>query len=138
MQLDHVTVRTRNLAAAKAFFLNLFELEEKPRPKAIQHIPGHWLFRDDRPLVHLVAAAGYGYDSSAEAIDHVGIRLDNYQSMRARLDHLGIPYSLMDLAEIEERRIFFRVPGGVLLEAVFSEVVPPKRLEQAPKGTTRK
>ena len=124
MHLDHVTIRTRNLSAAKAFFLKLFELEEKPRPKEIRHIPGHWLFCGDRPLVHLVASVGYGFDGSAEAIDHVAIRLENYEVFRSRLDHLGIRYSLMDLAEIEERRIFFRAPGGVLLEAVFLEPLP--------------
>jgi glyoxylase I family protein len=30
----------------------------------------------------------------------------------------------MDLAELQERRLFFRAPGGPLLEAVFSESVP--------------
>jgi len=30
----------------------------------------------------------------------------------------------MDLVDIQERRLFFRAPGGPLLEAVFSEAVP--------------
>ena len=133
MQLDHVTIRTSNLKETKAFFLKVFDLEEKPRPKAIEHIPGHWLFRDNRPLVHLVGSAGYGLDGSAEAIDHVGIRLENYSVFRTKLDRFGIRYSLMDLAEISERRIFFRAPGGILLEAVFSQPVPtntPSRVVQ--------
>ncbi len=133
MQLDHVTIRTGNLKEMKAFFLKVFDLKETPRPKAIERIPGHWLFRDNRPLVHLIGSAGYGLDGSAEAIDHVGIRLQNYSAFRTKLDRFGIRYSLMDLAEISERRIFFRAPGGILLEAVFCEPVPtntPSRMVQ--------
>ena len=39
-ELDHVTIRTRDLAVTREFFLNVFELEEKVRPAAIQRIPG--------------------------------------------------------------------------------------------------
>ena len=35
-----------------------------------------------------------------------------------------VRYSLMDLAELQERRVFFHAPGGPLLEGVFSEPVP--------------
>lgn len=56
-------------------------------------------------------------------IDHVGLRLNGYAEFRARLDRLGIRYSLMDLADIQERRVFLQTPGGSLLEAVFSEPV---------------
>lgn len=106
MQLDHATIRTRNLSAAKAFFPKRFDLKEKPRPKEIRYSPGHWLFCADRPLVPLVAAAGNGRDGSVEAIDHVGIRLDNYRTPRGKLDHPGIRHSLIDPAAIEERRVF--------------------------------
>jgi glyoxylase I family protein len=127
MHLDHVTIRTRNLSAAREFFLQLFDLREGSRPQAIRRIPGHWLYTGDRPLVHIIGtnrpvtpAAAEG----AEAFDHVGFRLDGYTAFRAKLERLGIPYSTMDLADIDERRLFFRAPGGPLLEAVFSEPVP--------------
>ena len=41
-----------------------------------------------------------------------------------KLKRLGVRYSLMDLAELQERRVFFHAPGGPLLEGVFSEPVP--------------
>jgi glyoxylase I family protein len=47
-----------------------------------------------------------------------------YSEFRGKLDRLGIQYSTMDLADLGERRLFFRTPGGPLLEAVFSEPVP--------------
>ena len=125
MKLDHVTIRTRDLQATRSFFLSVFDLREGERPLAIQRrIPGHWLYSEGHPLVHIIVSQGYGIDRSAEAIDHVGLRMEGYADFRKKLDRLGIRYSTMDLADLEERRLFFRAPGGPLLEAVFSEPVP--------------
>jgi len=124
MKLDHVTIRTRDLQATRSFFLTVFDLKEGERPLAIRRIPGHWLYSEGHPLVHIIGSQGSGFDRSAEAIDHVGLRLEDYAEFRSKLDQLGIHYSTMDLADIGERRLFFRAPGGPLLEAVFSEPVP--------------
>jgi catechol 2,3-dioxygenase-like lactoylglutathione lyase family enzyme len=124
MKLDHVTIRTRDLQAARSFFLRVFDLEEGERPLAIKRIPGHWLYSEGHPLVHIIGSQGSGVDRSADAIDHVGLRLERYAEFRSKLDQLGIHYSTMDLADLGERRLFFRAPGGPLLEAVFSEPVP--------------
>ena len=124
MKLDHVTIRTRDLQAARSFFLKVFDLKEGERPLAIHRIPGHWLYSEGHPLVHIIGSQGYGNDRSAEAIDHVGFRMQGYAEFRNKLDLLGIRYSTMDLADLGERRLFFRAPGGPLLEAVFSEPVP--------------
>jgi catechol 2,3-dioxygenase-like lactoylglutathione lyase family enzyme len=123
MKLDHVTIRTRDLQATRSFFLTLFDLEEGERPRAIQRIPGHWLYSEGHPLVHIIGSQGYGIDRAAEAIDHVGLRLEGYAEFRKKLDQLGIRHTPMDLADLQERRLSFRAPGGPLLEAVFSEPV---------------
>jgi catechol 2,3-dioxygenase-like lactoylglutathione lyase family enzyme len=124
MHLDHVTIRTRDLPATRSFFLTVFDLEEGERPLAIRRIPGHWLYSAGHPLVHIIGAQGNAIDRAAEAIDHVGFRMEGYADFRKKLDRLGIHYSPMDLADLQERRLFFRAPGGPLLEAVFSEPVP--------------
>ena len=126
MNLDHVTIRTPDLQTTRSFFLTVFDLEEGERPAALRRIPGHWLYSGGHPLVHIigVGAQGNGIDRAAEAIDHVGFRLEGYGAFRKKLDQLGIPYLPMDLADIQERRLFFHAPGGPLLEAVFSEAVP--------------
>ena len=112
MKLDHVTIRTRDMSAAREFFLKVFDLKEGARPQAIQRIPGHWLYADGRPIVHIIATNRTGQADGAEAIDHVGIRLDGYADFRAKLERLGVRYSTMDLADIDERRLFFRTPGA--------------------------
>jgi glyoxylase I family protein len=124
MNLDHVTIRTRDLEATRSFLLTVFDLEEGPRPLAIRRIPGHWLYSEGHPLVHIIGSQGDKVDRSAEAIDHVGLRMKGYAEFRKKLDQLRIRYSTMDLADLQERRLFFHAPGGPLLEAVFSEPVP--------------
>lgn len=130
MQLDHITLRTRDLPGTRDFFLTVFDLEERPRPKAIQRIPGHWLYAGDQPLVHLIGSRGFGMDGAAEAIDHVGIRLKGYTEFRVKLERLAVPYSTMDLPEIGERRLFFCTPSGPLLEAVFADEPEDKDASQ--------
>ncbi|WZK91513.1 glyoxalase (plasmid) [Aliisedimentitalea scapharcae] len=129
MQLDHITIRTCNLPEARAFFLSVFpDLEERPRPRVIRKIPGHWLYVGSDPIVHLIGSAGGHLDRGGEAWDHIGFRLQGYAEFRKRLELLSIPYSQMDLPELDERRLFFRTPGGPVIEAVFHE--PRKEEDQ--------
>lgn len=122
MHLDHVTLRTRDLAGTRNFLIQVLNLEERPRPLVIQRLlPGHWLYADDQPLFHLIPGHGNGQDGNCEAIDHVGIHMEGYSEFLKKLDSLDVPFSLMDVPELNERRVFFRTPGGPLLEAVFSE-----------------
>ena len=130
MHLDHVTIRTHDIAGTRAFFETVFDLKEGERPQAIQRIPGHWLYAEGRPLVHIIGSNGMGLSHPAEAIDHVGFRLEGYADFWAKLERLGIRYSTMDLADLQERRLFFRAPGGPLLEAVFSESVPEEDIDE--------
>ncbi|MBB4095297.1 glyoxalase [Ochrobactrum pecoris] len=123
MQLDHVTLRTRNIPATRDFFIKLFGMMPGERPAQIQRIPGCWLYSEGHPLVHIIGSFGSHLDCASEAIDHVGFRLNGYADFRSRLERLDIRYSTMDLADIQERRLFFRAPGGPLLEAVFAEPI---------------
>ncbi len=121
--LDHVTIRSSSLAATRSFFVELFDLREGPRPQAISRIPGHWLYADGRPIVHIIAGGGVSgmRAIAADAIDHVAFRRDDIADFKARLARLRIPYSEMELEELRERRIFVRAPGGPLIEVVFRE-----------------
>ena len=124
MQLDHVPVRTRDIAAARDFFMRVFDLKPGDRPQLVQRIPGCWLHAGDAPIVHVIGAHGHGFDRAPEAVDHVGLRMAGHADFRARLDRLAISYQRVDLADRGERRLFFRAQGGPLLEAVFAEPAP--------------
>jgi catechol 2,3-dioxygenase-like lactoylglutathione lyase family enzyme len=117
--LDHVTLRTRDLEGAKAFFETVLGLEVGYRPAF--PFPGYWLYAAGQPIVHLIPGQGGPVDRSGETIDHVAFRLDGHEAMGLKLDRLSIPYSQMDLPELGERRFFIRTPTGILLELVFRD-----------------
>lgn len=131
MQLDHVTLRTRNITATRDFFIQVFDMVPGPRPCQLQRIPGCWLYSEGHPVVHIIGSFGNHLDCASEAIDHVGFKLSGYAGFRSRLERVGIRYSTMDLADVQERRLFFRAPGGPLLEAVFAEAVPDEKTPPA-------
>jgi glyoxylase I family protein len=121
MHIDHVTIRTRDITTTRDFFVDLFDLKEGTRPQAIHRILGFWLYANDRPIVHIIGSHGGNGEPQSEAIDHVGLKLEGYDAFRKKLEDRNIRYSAMDIPELSERRLFFHAPGGVLLEAVFSE-----------------
>lgn len=129
MYIDHATFRSGDMEATRDFFILVFDLQPGARPGLIRNnIPGYWLYAQDKPLVHIIPASDGGYPLPAaalkESIDHVAFHLEGYGAFLEKLEGLGFHYSLMDLPDIEERRIFIRAPGGQLIESVFSETVP--------------
>src|SRR5258708_34622904 len=102
MKLDHVTIRTRDLQATRNFFLTVFDLKEGERPLAIHRIPGHWLYSEGHPLVHISGSQGYGIDRSATAIDHGGMRRGGHHTFRNKLDQFDIRSTPMGLGDICE------------------------------------
>jgi catechol 2,3-dioxygenase-like lactoylglutathione lyase family enzyme len=115
--LDHVTLRTKDLEGAKAFFETVLGLEVGYRPAFA--FPGYWLYADGRPIVHLIPGQGGPVDRAGETIDHVAFRLNDHEGMRRKLDRLSIPYSQMDLPELGERSLFIRTPTAIRVELVF-------------------
>ena len=51
MRLDHINVRTDDLESVKQAFTDLLGLAEGERPSFSS--PGHWLYGEGRPIVHL-------------------------------------------------------------------------------------
>lgn len=119
MHLDHATLRTSDLTTTRGFFMDLFDLTEGTRPAVIRRIPDHWLYAGDEPVIHLIGGPHAGPGS--DRWDHVGFRLKGYAAFRDKLERMHIPYSPMDLPDIDERRLFFHAPSGALIEAVFRD-----------------
>jgi catechol 2,3-dioxygenase-like lactoylglutathione lyase family enzyme len=117
--LDYVTLQTKDLDAARAFFETVLGLEVGYRPAF--PFPGYWVYAAGRPVVHLIPGQGDPVDRTGETIYQVAVRLDDHEALRLKLDRLSIPYSRMDVPELGERRLFIRTPTGILLELVFSD-----------------
>lgn len=123
MHIDHTTLRTTNIEATRDFFLTVFDLTIGKRPENIERsIPGYWLYADGNPIVHIIKADirfHQSKNSATEEIDHTAFFMSGFSEFKSKLDKLGIEYSLMELKDIDEKRIFLHTPTGILLETVF-------------------
>lgn len=121
MKIDHVTLRTADLEGTKTFLINVLGLSVGYRPPF--SFPGYWLYEGQEPIVHLIPGGGAKPGRNSEFIDHAGFRMSDYSGVKARLVEQKLPFQTMDLADLNERRLFIHTPGGILLELVFREEV---------------
>jgi len=70
--LDHINIRTADLAATKAFFVDILGLSDGWRPNVSR--PGAWLYSGERALVHLSQADGPVTPSKGSSLDHFACR----------------------------------------------------------------
>ena len=120
MHIEHIAIRSHDLTATRHFFEQVLGLRTGYRPKSLEHIPGYWLYTNDQPIVHLIGGQRPTAASSTHGIDHVGLRLADYPALLTRLNQHGVVYQVTEQPELNEYRVFFRVPGGPVLEAVFA------------------
>jgi glyoxylase I family protein len=122
MHIDHTTLRTAHLKETCDFMVRVFDLVVGPRPAVIEaNIRGFWLYWKDAPIVHLIESQQFGEPTGAgaEAIDHTAFFMEDYEGFKQKLTKMRVPFSLMNLPDIGERRIFLHTPTGILLETVF-------------------
>ncbi|TDV15710.1 extradiol dioxygenase [Paraburkholderia caballeronis] len=120
MQLDHATIVTPDLAATVLFFTRVAGLTDGPRPPF--GVPGHWLYSDRRPVLHLVQATLAGRDErSAPRIDHIAFRVGSageWSSLIERLNRDGIAYQIAHVPLTGERQLFVRLATSIVIEFV--------------------
>ena len=121
MQLDHVTIVTPDLEAARRFFRDVAGLDEGPRPPF--RVDGYWFYAGGRPAIHLIdatvpaAAAAF----TAPRIDHLALRIASADEWSALLDRLrahGVCYQCADVPLSAERQLFVALAPGVVVEFV--------------------
>lgn len=90
-RLDHVNVRTANLAAMTAWYEDVLGMISGPRPDFA--FPGAWLYVGDTAAVHLV---GVQEPTAADAtqIEHFAFSATGMRDLMERLDAKRVPYTL--------------------------------------------
>lgn len=126
MKLDHATIITGELEAARRFLCSVVGLSEGPRPPF--GVQGHWLYADGQPVIHLIKAdTASSAKPAAPRIDHVGLRINSVREWSALLDRIrlnGIPYELSEVPLSGERQLFVAMTPGVVIELVTSQHPP--------------
>jgi catechol 2,3-dioxygenase-like lactoylglutathione lyase family enzyme len=112
--LDHINIRTADLAATKAFLTDVLGLSEGWRPPF--PFPGAWLYAGDKDVVHLVQVDTPAAESAGSSLDHFAFDISDYDDALARVEKTGLKFKAVTTPGTTVKQIFVRDPNGVTIE----------------------
>jgi len=127
--LDHCSIRTVKLAETCDFYTGVLGMTDGDRPDF--DFPGHWLYVDGKPVVHLVGIdpddpsglqeyLGGSIDAQSlqgsGAFDHVAFRAEEPERLIAHLQAKGCPYRERQVPGMDLYQIFIEDPNGITVE----------------------
>jgi len=112
--LDHINIRTADLAATKAFMVDVLGLAEGWRPPF--PFPGAWLYAGDKDVVHLVQVDQPAAESAGSSLDHFAFDISDYDDALARVAKTGLSFRATATPGTTVKQIFVRDPNGVTIE----------------------
>lgn len=131
-KMDHYAIRTDNLEPTRDFYRDVIGFTEGPRPDF--GFPGHWLYLNDVPVIHLIYydhnADGSKFDGimgrrdkyaedGTGSIDHVAFRATDFEGMRERFKSLNVKTKENYIPDFDLNQIFIDDPNGVTVELNF-------------------
>jgi catechol 2,3-dioxygenase-like lactoylglutathione lyase family enzyme len=85
--------------------------------------PGHWLYVEGVPCIHVADRAAYnahserlGIPASPEAVDHVAFNGNDYEEAIARLGREGVAARTNVVPGAGLRQLFIEDPNGLKIE----------------------
>ena len=110
LYLDHVNLRTGNLAGMTEFYCNVLGLRLGPRPAFA--FAGAWLYCGERPVVHLVEVDQTPTPGSALRLEHFAFSADGFEELADALTRANVEHRVSKLVGSETRQINLRDPDG--------------------------
>lgn len=120
-ELNHVTVRTKEMERTRDFYVNVLGMNVGFRPNL--GFPSYWLYVGKTPVVHLVpesAGIGAGPSDDTGNFDHVAFLADDYDATCARLRALGLEFRANDVPAARLRQLFLTDPNRIMIELNFA------------------
>ena len=112
-RLDHVTIDTRDAPKMISFFEMLLGAREGYRPPF--STPGHWLYLEDRPAIHLSLISKEA-DFPAGIFNHVAFSLYDFEAAIERIKSMGCRYHYNDIPDTDLGQVFVYGPEGIKVE----------------------
>jgi catechol 2,3-dioxygenase-like lactoylglutathione lyase family enzyme len=130
MGLDHINVRTPDMAGTVAFFRDALAMTVTPSPNASNTDRGAWVLdASGVAMLHISAndvpfpsddVRPFTPTSGSGAIHHVALRCAGYSEVRQRLEAMGIAFRENYIPQIDLHQIFVADPSDILIELNFS------------------
>lgn len=114
LDLDHINIRTAELAKTRAFFTDVLGLTVGWRPDF--PFGGTWLYAGEKDVVHLVEVAKPSAPSRGSALDHFAFAIDDYEDAERRLKAAGMAYEPAVAPNGGIRQMFVTELNGVTIE----------------------
>ena len=89
-RLDHVNVRTANLAGLARFYTDVLGMRQGERPAL--GFPGAWLYAGERAVIHLVGVTEQPQPEGELRLEHFAFSARGLGEFVARLEQLGIDF----------------------------------------------
>jgi catechol 2,3-dioxygenase-like lactoylglutathione lyase family enzyme len=89
-RLDHVNVRTGNLAALVRFYTDILGLREGERPPL--GFPGAWMYAGEAAVIHLVGVPEQPRPEGALRLEHFAFSATGLHTFVARLRERGVEF----------------------------------------------
>lgn len=115
--LDHVNIRTADLAAMVSFYSDVLELAPGPRPPF--SFNGAWLYCGANAAIHLVERAIPPREGEPH-IEHFAFRAENLAAFLERLRIKQVPYQVNTVPGLGLRQVHVRDPDGNHIEIAFA------------------
>jgi catechol 2,3-dioxygenase-like lactoylglutathione lyase family enzyme len=119
--LDHVNIRTAQLAEMEAFYRDVLGLRPGPRPPF--SVGGRWLYCGERAAIHLVEVPRTP-ETGEPRLEHFAFRANGLAEFTRELDRFVIPYEVSVVPEWEIRQVNLRDPDGNHIEIAFGPEEP--------------
>jgi catechol 2,3-dioxygenase-like lactoylglutathione lyase family enzyme len=130
MHLDHILLTANDVSAMRDFLVGVLGLDDGFRPPF--SFPGHWLYSDARPFIHLAprsqnegqsAYLGANRPSGTGGpVDHIALAGGDLAIMRSQLTGKQVRFAERRVPESGEIQIFIEGPEGLRIELLFPPV----------------
>lgn len=108
--LDHVNLRTANVARLREFYCNILGMRDGQRPAF--SFGGAWLYCGERAVVHLVEVPVEPAPSGELRMEHFAFEARDFDEFSGRLDAAGINYRISKQFGSETRQLNLSDPDG--------------------------
>jgi catechol 2,3-dioxygenase-like lactoylglutathione lyase family enzyme len=119
--MEHLLVLTDDIEGTKDFYCRALGLEVGERPPL--EFPGHWLYVEGVPCIHVADRDAYtahserlGIPASPDAVDHVAFNGNDYAEAVARLEREGVEATTNAVPGAGLRQLFLEDPNGLKIE----------------------